>query len=77
MFKVASALMTRPSRALIQLYGIPEAVLREAYGPGSTGEALVRENLRKPRELCLELGILNECWAPLWRWLGLLAPSAA
>ncbi len=73
-FAVAARLMMRPSPQIVRSYGIPRAVLREAYGPGSLGHARMLEALRKPRELCWELGVLNERWAPLWRRLGIYAP---
>jgi hypothetical protein len=35
------------------------------------------EALRKPRELCWELGILNERWTPWWKALGIWAPRGS
>jgi hypothetical protein len=75
--KVASLLMMRPSGHVARTYGIPKEVLREAYGPGSVGAARVRAALSKPRELCWELGILNDRWAALWKVLGIYAPRGA
>jgi hypothetical protein len=75
--KVASMLMSRPSGHVARTYGIPATVLREAYGPGSRGEAQVRRALFKPRELCWELDVLNPRWAPLWRALRIYAPRGA
>lgn len=71
---VASRMMSRPSGHIVRRYGIPREVLREAYGPGSLGAEHIRRALFKPRELCWELGILNERWAPLWKRLGIYAP---
>lgn len=75
--KVAAALMMRPSRQIVETYGIPKATLKEAYGRGSSGALLARAALSKPRELCWELGILNERWTPLWKALGIWAPRGA
>jgi hypothetical protein len=75
--KIASRLMMRPSGHVIRTYGIPKGVLREAYGRGSLGEERVRAALRKPRELCWELGILNHRWSTLWKVLGIYAPQEA
>jgi hypothetical protein len=75
--KVASMMMTRPSAHIVQQYGIPRAVLREAYGPGSRAEEFVKRALFKPRELCWELGVLNARWAPLWRALRIYAPQGS
>ena len=75
--KVASMLMTRPSRDIVRTYGIPPAVLAEAYGPGSRAEEHVKRALFKPRELCWELGVLNDRWAWLWKRLRIYAPQGA
>jgi len=75
-FKIASQFMMRPSGHIVREYRIPEAVLTEAYGPGSLGAARTIEALAKPRELCWELGIVNERWSPMWKALGVYAPSA-
>jgi len=75
--KVASQLMMRPSRHVVRTYGIPKPVLREAYGRSSLGAQRAREALGKPRELCWELSVLNERWAPLWKLLGIYAPRGA
>jgi hypothetical protein len=75
--KVATQLMTRPSRHVVRSYGVPREVLREAYGRGSAGAERARQALRKPRELCWELGVLNGRWAPLWRALDIYAPRGA
>jgi hypothetical protein len=75
--KVASILMSRPSRHVRQTYGIPHEVVREAYGPGSRGEELMKRALFKPRQLCWELDVLNARWAPLWRRLGIYAERGA
>jgi hypothetical protein len=71
-FAVAASLMMKPSRAIVQAYGIPRSVLREAYGPGSVFRAFAIEALRKPRDLCRELGVLDEKWERLWSALGIL-----
>jgi hypothetical protein len=74
---VASRMMSRPSGHVVRTYGIPSAVLREAYGPGSKGAEYIKRALFKPRELCWELGVLNERWAPLWKRLGIYAPQGS
>jgi len=76
-FKVAAALMMKPSGHLVRLYSIPADVMQTAYGPGSLHEELSLEALRKPRDLCWELGILNERWAPFWKRLRIYAPLTA
>ena len=59
---------------VIAAYGIPKETLREAYGRGSLGRRRTIEALGKPRDLCWELGVLNERWAGLWKRLGIYAP---
>jgi len=72
--KIAATLMSRPSGHVVRTYDIPRAVLRQAFGPGSVGARHVKRALFKPRELCWELGVLNERWAPFWQRLGIYAP---
>ncbi|MBX3027596.1 diiron oxygenase [bacterium] len=74
---IASRMMSRPSRHVVRTYGIPAEVLREAYGPGSKGADYIKRALFKPRELCWELGVLNERWAGLWKRLGIYAPAGS
>jgi len=75
--KVASRLMMRPSSHIVKTYGIPRTVLEEAYGRGSEGQRWVQAALRKTRELCWDLGILDERWMPYWKALGIWAPRGA
>ena len=70
--RVASAFMMKPSPQIVRQYKIPPRVMREAYGPGTSYRQMVLEALRKPRELCWELGVLNRRWAPWWKVLGIL-----
>ena len=74
---VASRMMSRPSGHVVRAYGIPADVLKEAYGPGSKGAEYIKRALFKPRELCWELGVLNQRWAPLWKRLGIYAPQGS
>jgi hypothetical protein len=73
-FAVASQFMMRPSAHVVRTYGIPKEVLREAYGRRSLGRRRTIEALGKPRDLCWELGVLNERWAGVWKRLGIYAP---
>jgi hypothetical protein len=71
-FKIAAQLMMRPSGHVIRTYGIPKSVIDEAYGPRSNHKQRVLDALRKPRELCREIGVLDDNWARLWSILGVL-----
>jgi hypothetical protein len=64
-------LMMRPSRQIVERYGIPAEVLREAYG-SSHHRARTAAAVRKVRDLCVELGIVTSWTEPLWRAFGLV-----
>jgi hypothetical protein len=64
--------MTQPTPAMIRRYAIPKAVLREAY-ESPLGRAQRAAALRKPRDLCVELGIAVPPFDRLWRWMGIWA----
>ena len=55
---------------MIARYAIPKAVLREAYGSPLARAHRVAA-LRKPRELCVELGIAVPPFDRLWRRMGI------
>jgi len=76
-FKIAASLMMRPSEHVVRTYGIPKPVMTATYRHGSSYHDLTLQALRKPRELCWELGILNEQWSWLWQRLGIWAPRGA
>src|SRR6266403_1702895 len=64
-------LMMRPSRQIVRAYGIPRAVIAEAYTRNPRHRQNTMEALRKVRDLCAELGIVTPVSARLWRVLGL------
>lgn len=70
LFGQMANLMTRPTPATIRRHAIPRAVLREAYR-SPAGRALRAAALRKPRALCVELGIAVPPFDRLWRRLGI------
>ena len=57
----------RPPSALVRTYDIPKAVLREAYGKGTTSRQDVRDSLRKVRTLLVELGLVSRPSKLLWK----------
>jgi hypothetical protein len=63
-------MMLQPTPAMIRRYGIPKTVLREAYG-SDAARAQRAAALRKPRELCAELGILRPPFDRLWKRMGI------
>jgi hypothetical protein len=59
-------MMLRPSRELVRRYGIPKAVLREAYEDNPEHQEAAARALRKVRVLCRELGLIR---TPITRFL--------
>jgi hypothetical protein len=64
--------MMQPPGTMVRRYAIPAAVLREAYTSPAAAAARVAA-LRKPRELCVELGIAVAPFDRLWRRMGIWA----
>ena len=56
-----ASVMLRPPRHLVRTYGVPDAVLRQAYGPGSQNRQDAKDSLRKVRKLLVELGLITPC----------------
>jgi hypothetical protein len=76
---VMAQLMMRPSAQIVRTYGIPRAVIREAYTRNPVHRARTLEALRKVRELCADIGLITPRSAWLWRMLGISegAPAPA
>ena len=66
-----SRLMMRPSRKVVETYGIPREVIEEAYLRNPRQREHTIEALAKVRSLCAEVGIADGWAVPLWRCLGL------
>jgi len=66
-----ASVMLRPPRHLVRTYGVPDAVLREAYGPGSQNRQDAKDSLRKVRNLLVELGLVMPAAKHLWQRLGI------
>ena len=60
-------LMMQPSKELVERYGIPRAVLREAYDDNPAYQASAAVALRKVRVLCRDLGLINPVSRRLWQ----------
>jgi hypothetical protein len=68
--------MMRPSRHVVRTYGMPRAVVDEAFRRNPVHRAFVMESLDDVRRLCVELGLVNGWSGVLWRRLGIW-PDAA
>jgi hypothetical protein len=72
LFGQMARVMMEPTPAMVRRYAIPKAVLREAYA-SPLARAQRAAALRKPRELCVELGIATPPFDRLWRRMGIWA----
>ena len=63
--------MMRPSAHVVRTYGIPSAVVDEAFERSPVHRALVMDSLAKVRALCDELGLVTAWTRPAWRRLGI------
>jgi P-aminobenzoate N-oxygenase AurF len=66
-----ASVMLRPPRHLVRTYGVPDAVLRDAYGPGSQNRQDAKDSLRKVRNLLVELGLVTPAAKRLWHRFGI------
>jgi hypothetical protein len=71
LFKAMSLQMLKPPGPIVREYGIPRAVLREAYRDNPHHRAKVIAGLASVRELCADIGVVTPQIQPLWMWLGL------
>jgi hypothetical protein len=72
---VMSRQMIEPPRWLLDLYGVPHSVRREAFHEDPEFRRRLAEGLRPVRDLALELEIATPMFEPLWRGLGVWAPQ--
>lgn len=63
--------MMRPPADVVRAYGMPRAVVAEAYTRSPIHRAFVLESLAKVRGLCAELGLVTRRSVGLWRRLGI------
>lgn len=63
--------MLQPPRWLLDAYGVPAVVRREAFVEDAMHRRRVAEGLRPLRDLCVELDIASGAFVPLWRAFGI------
>ncbi len=68
---IMAQLMLRPSPQIVNAYGIPKPVLREAFTDNAEHRAAVRLSLRKVRVLAIDLGLVTRVSRPIWRAFGI------
>jgi para-aminobenzoate N-oxygenase AurF len=68
---IMSQMMMRPSPQIVRQYGIPRAVLDEAYRKNPLHKSRTLEALAKVRTLCVELGIVTAGSKRLWKLFGI------
>jgi hypothetical protein len=66
-----AGMMLRPSKSMIREYGIPKAVIKEAFDDNPEARQFVRDSIRKVRNLCVELGIVTPASKLLWKAFGI------
>ncbi len=74
-FAVMARQMIEPPRWLLDLYGVPTAVRREAFHDDVEHRRRLAEGIRPLRDLCAEIGVITPLFEPVWRSLGLWAPA--
>jgi len=67
--------MMHPSPHVVRTYGIPRAVVAEAFTRNAAQRAFVMASLSKVRELCVELGLVTPWTRPVWGRLGIDAAA--
>ena len=72
-----AGMMLRPSKSMIRQYGIPKAVIKEAFDDNPEARQFVRDSIRKVRNLCVELGIVTPASKLLWKAFGIWDEPAA
>ena len=75
LFGEMSKMMMQAPASVVQRYEIPKAVLHEAYSSAAARDQRAAA-LRKPRELCIELGIARAPFDRLWKRAGIWGDSA-
>jgi para-aminobenzoate N-oxygenase AurF len=63
--------MMHPSAHVVRTYGMPPAVVAEAYSNSPAHRAFVLDSLARVRALCDELGLVTTWTRPAWRQLGI------
>ena len=70
-----SRLMMQVSPHVVRTYGIPRAVLRDAYERNAAHQQAKLDALKKVRDLCEELGLVTPWSRPLWQGFGIWESS--
>jgi hypothetical protein len=73
---IMSQMMMRPSGQIVREYGIPAAVVRQAYTHNPAHKARTLEALAKIRGLLADLDLIPPGAAQLWQVLGLRPTTA-
>src|SRR5262245_15728748 len=74
---IMAQMMMRPSAQIVRTYGIPRAVIREAYTRNPVHRTRTLEALRKVRELCEEIGLITPGSTRVWKLLGVWESTPA
>jgi hypothetical protein len=66
-----SQLMMQAPRSLIRKFDVPDEVVREAYKDNAEHKQKTKDAVRKVRNLCKEIGLINPVSKRLWSTLGI------
>jgi hypothetical protein len=68
--------MVQPPAWLLDLYGVPMEVRREAFRDDPVHRARIADGLRPLRDLSVEVGLVPAPFVPLWKALGIWSSEA-
>ncbi len=74
---IMASLMLAPPGAMKREFGVGGDVLDEAYRGDTAGRQKVKDSVRKVRQLCRELGLINPVSRRLWIRFGIYSRDAA
>jgi hypothetical protein len=71
LLKAMTSQMMRPPRELIELFSIPDSVVREAYLDNPIHKQQLIDRVAPVRRLCADVGIASPGFIRFWKWLGI------
>lgn len=71
LLKAMTAQMMRPPREVIEQFGIPDTVVREAYLDNPRHRQQLIDRVGPVRRLCVDVGIASPGFVRFWKWLGI------
>jgi hypothetical protein len=66
-----AGMMLEPSKSMVREFGIPKAVIKEAFDDNPQARQFVKDSIRKVRNLCVDLRIVSPVSKQLWKAFGI------